>query len=382
MQSPKEDYSEKSYRHFWKPFFGDIRNWLAFFAVALSLLLVFFIFFHKKDLIIFPHNGIIDYVLYDDSSNTGHSRIVDFRQTDSCMQVSFILREGFINPFIGIRFFPDNQDKELNISDYNQLSIKVSGTPISHLILYLITADRQVRDPYHPLAHRHSGTGISISSRAESVTLPFNNFHTPDWWYEEIDQLPHEFASPELQHFTGFSVTTGIRAELNVAHRIDIYSIVFQKNNTVILYGMAAIQGLTLLLLLLRYYTSRKQTDRIITVNYKPVAVEAEKPDQTKSFLDYIHTHFSDPELSLKAVSRYSGVHQRVITETIANRFDCNFKTYINQIRIKEAQRLLKESGLNISEIAYKVGFNSPSNFNRVFKNLTGKNPTEFIREN
>ena len=43
---------------------------------------------------------------------------------------------------------------------------------------------------------------------------------------------------------------------------------------------------------------------------------------------------------------------------------------------------VLKETDLQISEIAYKVGFSSPSNFNRVFKNLTDKNPSEFLQSN
>ncbi len=381
MRSTREEYPVKSFIRFWKPFFSDLRNWFVFFGVLFILLLIFFTCFHKRDLVIFPDTGS-GYVVYDDSSNFGHSKVIAYTQTDSSLRINFVLREGFIAPFIGIRFFPDNPNNELDISDYNQLSVKVSGTPISHLILYLITADRQVKDSRHPLAHRHSGAGIKVSAQPESVTIPLNQFQTPDWWYEEIDQLPHEFASPELQHFKGIAITTGIRPDIDTPNQLEVYSVIFQKDNTLVLYTLAAIQAFTLLLLLIKYYAVLKQKKRTITVNYKPVILETEKPDDTKSFLDYIHARFSDPELSLKTVSKNSGIHQRIITETISSQFNCNFKTYINQIRIREAQRLLKESGLNISEIAYKVGFNSPSNFNRVFKNLTGKNPTEFIREN
>ncbi len=382
MPSSREEYSIKSFIRLWKPFFSDLRNWFVFFGTLLILLLIFFTGFYKQDLVIFPNTaGKNGYVIYNDSSNLGHSKVIDYTQTDSSLRISFMLHEGFINPYVGIRFFPDNPTQELNISGYNQMTIKVSGSPISHLILYLITADHQVKDSLHPLAHRHSGTGIKVSPMPESATISFNQFQTPDWWYEEIDQLPHEFTSPELQHFKGIAITTGIKTELNTPHWLEIHSVIFQKDNSIVLYILSVIQALVLFLLLIRYYTALNRKKRTITVNYKPVAIEAEKPDQTKSFLDYIHTHFSDPELSLKTVSKHSGVHQRVITETIAQRFNCNFKTYINQIRIKEAQRLLRESNLNISEIAYNVGFNSPSNFNRVFKNLTGKNPTEFIRE-
>lgn len=381
MQKAVETYKETYFHRVWKPFFSNTGNWFIFFGTLVLLLLIFFACFYKRDLVIYPDNAEFGYVIYDDSANLGHSRVIDYTQTDSSLRIRFVLHEGFINPYVGVRYFPDNPAQELDISDYNQMAVKVSGSPISHLILYLITADHQVKDSLHRLAHRHSGTGIKVSPQPETVTIPFNLFQTPDWWYEEIDQLPYEFSSPALQHFKGIAITTGIKAELNTPHQLEVHAIVLQKNNTTAWYILSAVQGLILIFLLLKHYSTLRQKERTIIVSYKPVVVYTNKPDQTKSFLDYIHTHFADPELSLKTVSKNSGVHQRVITETIASRFHCNFKTYINQIRIKEAQRLLKESELNISEIAYQVGFNSPSNFNRVFKNLTGKNPTEFIRE-
>ncbi|MFK7935125.1 MAG: ATP-binding protein [Saprospiraceae bacterium] len=54
---------------------------------------------------------------------------------------------------------------------------------------------------------------------------------------------------------------------------------------------------------------------------------------------------------------------------------------YINRIRIQRALPLLKEEGMTISEVAYKVGFSSPSYFTRVCKQLYGKTPTELVKE-
>lgn len=51
------------------------------------------------------------------------------------------------------------------------------------------------------------------------------------------------------------------------------------------------------------------------------------------------------------------------------------FTQYLQQIRVSQAQKLLVESDLNISEIAFQVGFENLSYFNRSFKSLTGKSP-------
>jgi AraC-like DNA-binding protein len=54
------------------------------------------------------------------------------------------------------------------------------------------------------------------------------------------------------------------------------------------------------------------------------------------------------------------------------------FIEYLNSLRIREAQHLLKESQLNVSEIADKVGYESQTHFGRVFKKTTGMSPLQY----
>lgn len=49
-----------------------------------------------------------------------------------------------------------------------------------------------------------------------------------------------------------------------------------------------------------------------------------------------------------------------------------NFSNYLNNYRIEEAKKLLKSSNLKIYEISFKVGFDSPYYFSKVFKDITG----------
>ncbi|MEJ2884613.1 AraC family transcriptional regulator [Pedobacter sp. GR22-6] len=61
----------------------------------------------------------------------------------------------------------------------------------------------------------------------------------------------------------------------------------------------------------------------------------------------------------------------------------CQFITYLNTTRITMACKEIISNGhvLSISETAYRVGFNSVTNFNRVFKIVTGLSPTEYLNE-
>ena len=55
-----------------------------------------------------------------------------------------------------------------------------------------------------------------------------------------------------------------------------------------------------------------------------------------------------------------------------------NFTEYVSRVRIGSAKNLLLNPNLRISEIAYEVGFQSLTHFNRGFKVVVGESPTEY----
>lgn len=54
------------------------------------------------------------------------------------------------------------------------------------------------------------------------------------------------------------------------------------------------------------------------------------------------------------------------------------FTDYVSRVRIEKAKNLLLNPNLRVSEIAYEVGFQSLTHFNRVFKKISGQSPTQF----
>src|ERR1043166_3327099 len=55
-----------------------------------------------------------------------------------------------------------------------------------------------------------------------------------------------------------------------------------------------------------------------------------------------------------------------------------NFTDYVSRVRIEKAKNLLLNHNLRISEVAFEVGFQSLSNFNRGFKRIVGQSPSEY----
>jgi AraC-like DNA-binding protein len=91
----------------------------------------------------------------------------------------------------------------------------------------------------------------------------------------------------------------------------------------------------------------------------------------------FINEH-SDDELSLTKVAKFSNISGNHLSEKFKEVTGVNFVDYISRIRVGKARDLLQNSNLRISEIAFAVGFQSLSQFNRVFKKLTRKSPTQF----
>lgn len=58
-----------------------------------------------------------------------------------------------------------------------------------------------------------------------------------------------------------------------------------------------------------------------------------------------------------------------------------NFTAYVSRVRVEKAKNLLLNPDVEVSEIAYAVGFQSLTHFNRVFKALAGQTPTGYRRQ-
>jgi AraC-like DNA-binding protein len=91
----------------------------------------------------------------------------------------------------------------------------------------------------------------------------------------------------------------------------------------------------------------------------------------------FIEEHSAE-ELSLRRVAKAVNASSNHLSEKFKQITGINFVEYVARTRFEEACRLLHDVDLRISEIAFEVGFQSLSQFNRVFKKLARKSPTQY----
>jgi AraC-like DNA-binding protein len=102
----------------------------------------------------------------------------------------------------------------------------------------------------------------------------------------------------------------------------------------------------------------------------------AELPVITRA-KDYIRQNQAE-ELSLGMVARAVNTSTFYFCKLFKKATGLNFTDYVSRVRIEKARNLLLNPNLRISEIAYEVGFQSLTHFNRVFKRISGESPSEY----
>jgi len=92
---------------------------------------------------------------------------------------------------------------------------------------------------------------------------------------------------------------------------------------------------------------------------------------------EFIKDHYSE-ELSLGQVAKSVNVSTFYFCKMFKKITGLNFTDYVSRVRVERAKNLLLNPNLRVSEIAYEVGFQSLTHFNRVFKKILGQSPTQY----
>ncbi|HVE52283.1 MAG TPA: helix-turn-helix domain-containing protein [Ramlibacter sp.] len=94
----------------------------------------------------------------------------------------------------------------------------------------------------------------------------------------------------------------------------------------------------------------------------------------------YVQQHLRDPQLSVDAIARALNCSRRHLYNAFGGEGE-SIAAYIQRLRLQACVRDLQQGGAHarpITDIALSWGFGNPSHFSRVFRDHTGKSPSEF----
>lgn len=110
------------------------------------------------------------------------------------------------------------------------------------------------------------------------------------------------------------------------------------------------------------------------------VSINKVDEDFLKQVLAVVEKNLSDPELDYKLLCEETALSRTVLYAKIKTLTGQGVHEFIRSIRLKKSLVLLREKKLNISQVAFEVGFNSHSYFNKCFVKQYGVSPTDFMK--
>lgn len=90
----------------------------------------------------------------------------------------------------------------------------------------------------------------------------------------------------------------------------------------------------------------------------------------------YIMQNYKDPSLCLNKISDEFQISESYFSHMFKEKTGVNFSVYLENLRMNEAAKLIRNTDINLSELYIEVGYNNPATFRRAFKKTYGVTPS------
>ncbi len=100
-----------------------------------------------------------------------------------------------------------------------------------------------------------------------------------------------------------------------------------------------------------------------------------------EKFNTYIKNNISDPELNANQISEHLGMSRMQLHRKLTALTGQNLRSFIKNLRMNLATKLLKDSANRIADVSLKIGYEDQSAFSRAFKKELGVSPTEYRKK-
>ncbi len=88
----------------------------------------------------------------------------------------------------------------------------------------------------------------------------------------------------------------------------------------------------------------------------------------------------SHRKIYIEEVAEVANLSEEAFCRFFKLRTRKTYTNFLNEMRVSQACKLLIANESSIQDICFQTGFSNLSNFNRIFKKVTGKTPSQYIR--
>lgn len=260
---------------------------------------------------------------------------------------------------------------------------------------------------FYPFLHRHEEAQITWIQEGEGTLITGNNMHTFSGGeiYVIGSNTPHLFKSnPEyfdpnstktIKAYSVFFNPQGILAPMFDLPEMKNFKVYLEHHQLGFKAPETYFEEISVGLLNIKDSTGADQIFNLfkllkilqgIDAKLIPLcefnnatAIAKNEGFRIASIFSYINEHYSEP-ISLDDVANTAYMTPQAFCRYFKKHTGHTFTSFLYEVRINEAcKKLTSNQFISISTVAYNCGFNSITNFNRVFKLIIGTSPRNYI---
>jgi CheY-like chemotaxis protein len=126
-----------------------------------------------------------------------------------------------------------------------------------------------------------------------------------------------------------------------------------------------------------KYSGVQQQKDKVVET-----AVKGNDEMLMERVMKVVNEHMSDSDFSVETLCTEVGISRAQLHRKMKAMTGLPVSEFIRNIRLEQAVRLLKEQKINVTQVAYTVGFSNLAHFSTVFRKQFGVSPSEYIEQN
>ncbi|SFD78017.1 AraC family transcriptional regulator [Spirosoma endophyticum] len=194
--------------------------------------------------------------------------------------------------------------------------------------------------------------------------------------YFDQDRIPNAFFSlPEMESISNFLASTQNGFQLPSEYAGYVTKILLKLRNK------SNLDRLLHILKLFHYFSQEVRGWKSLGSGFANTSLSDYEGLRMNDVFQYTLEHYAE-NITLNRIAEIANITPHAFCKYFKKHTRKTYNTFLNEIRINEAcKKIINSHYDGISTIAYSTGFNSATNFNRVFRKTTGMSPRDYIRE-
>ncbi|MEN9307787.1 MAG: hypothetical protein RL173_1719 [Fibrobacterota bacterium] len=316
---------------------------------------------------------------YDDGNNGGASKISN--QTGPFgWRASLQLSLGFAFPYaaVGTRLAKGSRAAVVDATDFDSLILELRSRRQKTVRIYVKTFDPERTDTLRDLTYPLLEGGIGVERDWSRKAVALRDFAIPLWWFQVNDIPPRQ--QPEwLAQLSSVDLLNGGMEPPTLQDTLEVRKMeLVGRRWTPLALAMLVAIGLGIAVEWHYARGRRKTTSEANSVAGLPVDLPQRQDLERDALLAWIAANYVREDISVEMAGRGTGIHPRKVAGILKAAVGKTFPAHVNDLRLTESVRLLRESDRNVSEIASAVGIGNIPHFHRLFKTRFGVTPREW----